>query len=203
MKPWQYLLLGVLIGLLAVGTILLISQPVRGVAVTLQPAPTPTPTAEPKPTATPAPILVEINGQVVNPGVYAIEKDARLMDLISKAGGLTVQADKNRVNNVFILRDGDYFYIPASDENIPETARNAPGRSQTFEVAIFNYPLNLNTTSQEALETLPGIGPTKAQDIIAFREKEGLFNSLEELLNVPGIGPTTLESIREYLIIEP
>lgn len=203
MKPWQYLLLGVLIGLLAVGTVLLLSQPVRGVAVTLQPAPTPTHTAEPKPTATPAPILVEINGQVANPGVYAMEKDARLMDLIFQAGGLTNQADKNRVNNVFILHDGDYFFIPAIDESIPETARNAPGQSQTIDTAVFDYPLNLNTASQEALETLPGIGPTKAQDIITFREQEGLFENLEELLFVPGIGPSTLDSIREYLIIEP
>lgn len=203
MKPWQYLLLGVLIGLLAVGTVLLLSQPVRGVAVTLQPAPTPTHTAEPKPTATPAPILVEINGQVANPGVYAMEKDARLMDLIFQAGGLTNQADKNRVNNVFILHDGDYFFIPAIDESIPETARNAPGQSQTIDTSVFDYPLNLNTASQEALETLPGIGPTKAQDIITFREQEGLFKNLEELLFVPGIGPSTLDSIREYLIIEP
>jgi len=203
MKPWQYLLTGVLIGLLATGTILLISQPERGVAIALRPAPTPTHTAVPKPTATPSPILVLINGQVARPGVYTLEKESRLMDLIDLAGGLTYEADVKRVNNVFILRDGDYFYIPAIDESIPETARNSPGNNPLNDSASFDYPLNLNTATQEALESLPGIGPSKARDIIAYRDEMGAFQTVDDLLNVPGIGPTTLDSIREYLIIEP
>jgi competence protein ComEA len=203
MKPWQYLLTGVLIGLLATGAILLISQPERGVAITLKPAPTPTLTAAPKPTATPSPILVLINGQVAKPGIYELDKESRLMDLINLAGGLTDQADVKRVNNVFILHDGDYFYIPAIDESIPETARNAPGNDPLSNVDSFDYPLNLNAATQEALESLPGIGPSKAKDIIAYREEMGVFQTVDDLLNVPGIGPTILESIREYLIIEP
>jgi competence protein ComEA len=203
MKPWQYLLTGVLIGLLATGAILLISQPDRGVAITLRPAPTPTHTAAPKPLATPSPILVLINGQVAMPGIYELEKESRLMDLVELAGGLTDQADIKRVNNVFILRDGDYFYVPAIDERIPETARNAPGNNPLDAPNTFDYPLNLNTATQEALESLPGIGPSKAKDIIAYREEMGAFQTVDDLLNVPGIGPTILEAIREYLIIEP
>ena len=203
MKPWQYLLTGVLIGLLVTGAILLISQPERGDAITLRPAPSPTHTAVPKPTATPSPILVQINGQVARPGIYTLEQESRLMDLIDLAGGLTNQADVKRVNNVFILRDGDYFYIPAIDERIPETARNAPGNNPLDDAASFDYPLNLNTATQEALESLPGIGPSKATDIITYRDAMGAFENVDDLLNVPGIGPTTLESIREYLIIEP
>lgn len=202
MKPWQYLLTGVLIGLLATGAILLMSRPERGVAITLKPAPTPTHTPLPKPTATKTPILVLINGQVTNPGIYTLEKDSRLMDLIELAGGITNQADVNRINNVFILRDGDYFYIPAVDEKIPETARNATGNKVLDESSHFEYPLDLNTASKEALESLPGIGPTKAMDIIDYREQMGPFTTVDDLLNVPGIGPTTLESIREYLIID-
>lgn len=203
MKPWQYLLLGVLIGLLAAGAILLMSRQDRGVAITLQPAPSPTPTDEPKPTATALPIFVEIKGQVTNPGIYTLKKDSRLMDLIEHAGGLTNQADKDRVNNVFMLRDGDYFYIPAVGELIPEIARNAPGNNPLLNTSSFDYPLNLNTATQEALESLPGIGPAKAKDIINYRELVGAYENVDELLNIPGIGPTTLDSIREYLIVEP
>lgn len=179
------------------------SRPERGVAITLRPAPSPTHTPLPKPTATTTPILVLINGQVVNPGIYTLEKDSRLMDLIELAGGLTKEADVSRVNNVFILRDGDYFYIPAVDENIPDTARNATGNKVLDDSSHFEYPLDLNSASKEALESLPGIGPTKAMDIINYREQVGSFTTVDDLLNVPGIGPTTLESIREYLIINP
>lgn len=203
MKQWLNLLVGVLIGLLAAGAVLLIAQPGRGVPITLAPAPSPTTTNSPKPTATPTPIEVLIKGQVATPGIYAIEKESRLMDLIDLAGGITDQADVNRINDVYLLHDGDYFYIPSIDEKIPDTARNAPGNSPIDQGSLFQFPLNINSVSQDALETLPGIGPSKAADIIAYREQAGLFSTIEDLLNVPGIGPTTLDAIREYLILEP
>jgi competence protein ComEA len=167
------------------------------------PAPTPTQTSPPKATITSAPIQVLIKGQVVNPGKYVLQKESRLMDLIQIAGGLTDLADESRVNDVFILRDGDYFYIPTSDEVIPETARNAAVNIPLGDIAVFDYPLNLNEASQEALESLPGIGPSKAIDIIAYRDQHGPLLSVDDLLNVQGIGPATLEEIREYLIVEP
>lgn len=203
MKPWLLILTGVLIGLLAAGGILLISQPERGIPITLMPAPTLTPTGLPKPTATPAPIEVLIKGQVNMPGIYKLEKETRLYDLIELAGGLTVNADIDRVNNVFILRDGDYFFIPTIGENIPETARNAPGNNPLDDTSYFDYPLNLNTASQTDLESLPGIGPAKATDIITYRDQVGAFKTVDDLLNVAGIGPSTVDAIREYLVVEP
>lgn len=203
MKPWLLLGIGVLIGLLAAGAILLISLPDRGVPIVLSPPPTPTPTDIPKPTATLTPIQVLIKGQVTYPGVYSLNHDSRLMDLIELAGGLTATADENRVNHVIPLRDGDYFFIPAEGEAIPETARNAIGSNLWDNSANFKYPLNINIASQEAFESLPGIGPSKAADIIAYREQFGTFQSVDDLLKVPGIGPTILESIQEYLIVTP
>lgn len=203
MKPWQLLLTGILLGLLTGGAILLISQPERGVPIVLTPPPTPTHTALPKPTATIAPIEVMIRGQIASPGMYTLDRETRLKDLIELAGGLTVQADVDRINNVFLLRDGDYFYIPMVGEIIPETARNAPGNNPLDNPTYYDYPLNINTADQEAFESLPGIGPSKAADIIAFREHNGFFVTIDDLLNVPGIGPATLESIRDYLTIEP
>jgi len=193
----------VIIGLLAAGAILLIAQPEKGTPIILQPAPTPTETKPPQSTPTETPIQVQIGGEVATPGVYPIEKSARLGDLITKAGGLTSQADLERVNRAALLRDGDYFYIPAIDEPFPETARNSPINAGLGDAATYEYPLDLNSVSQEALEALPGIGPAKAADILEYREKIGRFSSLEELMEIEGIGAKTLESLEEYLIITP
>ena len=203
MTNLRYLLLGVLIGLLATGAILLISQPERGTPIILQPAPTLTKTTLPKSTATESPIQVQIEGKIAAPGIYAMVKSTRLGDLIDTAGGLTQQADVERVNRAALLHDGDYFFIPTIDEPIPETARNAPLNAYMGDAVVFDYPLDLNKASQEALESLPGIGPVKAADILEYREQVGTISSLEELLNIEGIGTKTLESLKEFLFIEP
>ena len=203
MKPWQILIFGILIGLLAAGIILLVNKPQQGSPIILNPAPTATKTQPPLATATAAPIQVQINGEVNHPGVYTCEKFSRLGDLITLAGGFTSNADQMQVNLAAILEDGDYFYIPAIDESLPEISRNSTVNIDIESEQEFEYPLNLNTATQEALESLPGIGPVKAAEIIAYREKIGEFLSIDELLNVKGIGPATLESIRSYLVVKP
>lgn len=203
MKSWQLLLFGILMGLLAAGLILLISSPIRGVPITLNPAPTPTYTLAPKATQTPTPIQVQIGGQVHHPGIYSIPKSTRLDELINLAGGLTQSADAVRINLAMICQDGDYFYIPALNELIPETAKNAPQNNPFTKTTEFSYPLDLNKASKEALESLPGIGPEKAEAIIAYRNKNGPFISVDDLLNVEGIGEKTLEALKELLFVEP
>lgn len=203
MKPWQALVFGILIGLLAAGIILLVSKPQYGVPITLNPAPTTTKTQPPVASPTTAPIQVQIKGEIKNPGVYTCENISRLGDLVAMAGGFTGKADLDQVNLAAVLRDGDYFYIPGMDENLPDISRNSTIEIDLESEEEFEYPLNLNTATQAALESLPGIGPVKAAEIIAYREKIGAFFSIEELLNVKGIGPATLESIREYLVIVP
>lgn len=203
MKQYQHIIFGVLFGLLAAGLILLISKPVDGEPISLSPAPTPTNTFPPRPTSTEAPILVQVEGEVTSPGIYSLHQNARLEDLIDMAGGLTDYADNKRVNLALLIRDGDYIFIPGFDEEIPNIARNAPinlsGDSENF----YNYPIDINHADQLALESLPGIGPAKAADIIAYRQMIGSFTSLEDLLDVSGIGPSTLDSLRDYLICEP
>ena len=203
MKSWLKLIYGLLLGLLLGGVILLIAKPATGDAIALIPAPSATPSRQPSPTKTPEPILVQISGKVVSPGIYSLQQDARLQDLIDLAGGLAADADKNRVNGAALLRDGDYFYIPGVDETIPETAANSPVNLNVDLDSEYDYPLDLNTATQEALESLPGIGPTKAEDIIAYRDLHGRFTSVDELSNVSGIGEVTVESLREYLYVEP
>ncbi|QRN83783.1 helix-hairpin-helix domain-containing protein [Chloroflexota bacterium] len=199
-KPWLLLLSGLLIGLLAAGLILLIAQPRQGVPITLLPAPTATTTGLPLPTRTPEPILVQIGGAVHSPGVYSLNADARLEDLIVAAGNLTSDADLDRINVTMKLQDGEYYYLPAVNEDIPETAANAPGYIASDNG--FSYPLNLNTATQEELESLPGIGPSKAEDILIYREQHGPFATLDDLVNVSGIGDATVESLRDYLVVE-
>jgi competence protein ComEA len=203
MKPWQILLAGILIGLLTAGLVLLIATPIKGTPITLAPPPSPTPTAKPVPTKTPAPIQVQIGGEVNNPGIYNLACDARLDDLINLAGGLTPSADLLRVNYASLCNDGDYFYIPSQNELIPETARNAPQNIHLQANPSFTYPLDLNQATKEELESLPGIGPTKAENILGYREHFGPFTTLEDLLEVEGIGQKTIESLREFLVIEP
>jgi competence protein ComEA len=149
------------------------------------------------------PILVQVEGEVNNPGIYSLHQNARLEDLIDMAGGLTDYADNNRINRALLLRDGDYIFIPKLDEEIPNIARNAPINLSGDSENLYNYPLNINEADQLALESLPGIGPAKAADILAYRQKLGGFTSLDELLDISGIGPSTLDSLRDYLICEP
>ncbi|MCB2203038.1 helix-hairpin-helix domain-containing protein [bacterium] len=201
-KPWMQILFGALIGLLITGALLLIARPTQGQPITLDPAPSPTATHPPSPTKTLKPIMVQIAGAIQEPGVFALSKESRLSDLIDLAGGLSEAADIDRVNQAAILRDGGYFYIPIEDETIPETANNAPGVSNSDGSATYNYPLDLNQASQDELESLPGIGPSKAADILSYREEHGPFTSLDDLVNVPGIGEVTVDALMEFLYVE-
>ncbi|MDY6846451.1 MAG: helix-hairpin-helix domain-containing protein [Chloroflexota bacterium] len=203
MKQYHQIIFGILIGLLASGLVLLISRPEVGEPIALSPAPTPTKTSPPKPTSTALPILVHIEGEVNLPGVYSLYPNSRLEDLISLAGGLTGNADQKQVNLALLVRDGDYIFVPGIDQEIPSIARNAPNNLSADQDNLYDYPLNINEADQAALETLPGIGPAKAADIIDYRTMIGAFTNLEELLDISGIGPTTLEALRDYLICEP
>ena len=159
-------------------------------------------TGLPSPTKAPEPILVQIGGAVQSPGTYTLASNARLEDLITEAGGMSLGADRDRINLTLKLQDGGYYYLPNPGEDIPATAANAPGYLAGADNGGFTYPLNLNTATQEELESLPGIGPSKATDILAYREANGPFATLEDLANVTGIGESTVESLSDYLFVE-
>jgi competence protein ComEA len=201
MKTWRLILYGMLMGLFASGGIILISRPSRGFPIELQPIPTPSYTAILKPSGTPAPIQVQIKGEVHQPGVYLIPIGTRLGELIQLTGGLTEFADLIRINEVIIPQDGDYFYIPAIGEIIPDTARNSPANIHAISPSNITYPIDINQATLEEFVSLPGIGPTKAAEIIAYRDFHGSFNAVTDLLNVPGIGPQIFEEISSYIIV--
>jgi len=182
------LFIGVLFGLASAGLILLISKPKPGRAILLRPAPTP------------HPVVINIDGAVVSPGVYTLPIQSRVVDAVEAAGGLAENASSGSVNLAAELEDGSHIYIPArnaSQENPAVFVGSAVGISESGEMISL---VNINQASLEVLIGLPGIGPVTAEKIIDYRE-DHLFTRIEEIQKVPGIGPATFEQIKIYLSV--
>ena len=145
------------------------------------------------PTATPQPeIRVHVNGAVLRPGVYTVQQGDRLEDVLAMAGGLTDDADPQRVNPSLRAGDEAHFYIPRIGEQI-ESPEASPDETR----------VNINTASSEELQTLPGIGPGRADAIIEYRQgKDGPFSRGEDLLLVPGLGPKTVDGLLDFVSAE-
>ncbi|MEE9285587.1 MAG: helix-hairpin-helix domain-containing protein [Dehalococcoidia bacterium] len=143
--------------------------------------PTPTPRGD---------AVVYVTGAVEREGLYALTEGERVADAVALAGGLTAEADRARVNLAARVADGDHVHVPRVGEEVTAPA------GQAVETV-----LNINTATQQQLEELPGIGPRRAGAIVAFREANGGFQRVEDLLLVDGIGPTTLERIRPHISV--
>ncbi len=150
------------------------------------------PTLPPPPT--PAPITVYVSGAVARPGVYTLPPDSRAVDAIKAAGGLTAAADPAAVNLAQRLTDEAHLHVPTR----PPTGERATPRERTPTPTV-PLPIDINTAPAEVLMTLPGVGPTMAERIIANRP----YSSVEDLLRVRGIGPATLEKLRPYITVNP
>ena len=144
-------------------------------------------------------ITVHVAGAVNNPGVYKLRSGARFNDGVIAAGGATDQADLNSVNLAMLLNDGEQIYILKRNEKphtitaqrSPSSATGGSAGSGNSKVAI----ININTASLAELEQLPGVGPSTAKAIIDYREKNGAFLTVQDLINVRGIGPAKLDEI--------
>jgi competence protein ComEA len=176
------------------GVLLFISQP-KPVQITINP---PVPTATPAPTNTPAPIQVYVTGAVNEPETtVALPRGSRVADALEAVGGVTEDADMERVNPAAIVRDGDQIHVPSINEvPVSET------ETSTLPTPSGGERIFINTASLEELQTLPGVGPAMAQRIIDYRDANGAFTSIEELDNVDGIGPATLEEIEPLISFE-
>lgn len=138
-------------------------------------------------------IYVDIKGAVAHPGVYKLETDSRLFQVVQKAGGLLHNADDLAINLSQTLSDEMVIYVPLEGEDYPLITDVIEDEN--------NGIVNINLANQVELETLPGIGPSTALSIIAYRDEFGQFESVEELLNVSGIGEQTLADIKDYITI--
>ena len=158
------------------------------------------------PLVTPEPqeIFVDVCGAVNQPGVYEMEPDSRVFQAIEAAGGMTEEASGISVNQAQPLSDGQQVYVPTVQEAeegnlvpaVPETT--GTGESMGTEDGI----VNLNTADAETLKTLSGIGDSKAQAILAYREEHGGFSSIEGIMQVPGIKQSTFPMIKDKFAVK-
>ncbi len=134
-------------------------------------------------------LYVHVLGQVEHPGLYVLESDARVVDALAAAGGTLDDADLQAVNLARLLSDGEQLVVP-----VIGAAAESGGSS-----AVGDGLIDLNNADQAELETLPRIGPAIAQRIIEWRETNGRFGSVDDLLAVSGIGEKLLAGIRDLV----
>lgn len=175
---------GVLCGFLAAGLLFLASRPPLGEPVQLLPPPTA------------KPLQVYVAGAVLQPGIQALQPGSRVEDALIAAGGLLPEANPAVLNLAAFVEDGERIYVPLTSE--PGGRNLSTNPFQPVGASL----ININTASQAELETLPGIGPVTATNIITYRETNGGFISIDSILNVPGIGPKTFEEIQNLITVE-
>lgn len=149
----------------------------------------------------PSQLVVDVKGAVEKPGLYTLEAGARVNDAVEAAGGLTSQADPKSINLAQKLSDEAVVYVASKDENISVVASTTASSAMSPEEKSTSL-VNLNTATEADLQTISGIGAKRAADIIAYREANGGFKSVDDLNNVSGIGDKTMESIRPYVTVE-
>jgi len=189
-RTFYQVFLAFLLGIAVAGSFPVFIMMQRGAPVEITSAPTQDP------------ILIQIGGAVNHPGVYLLPQGARGEDALQAAGGLSEQANRDAVNLVARLKDGDMIIIPSTQTPGPPAQLISSGSSGQLAGSPAGCPVNLNTAGVEDLETLPGIGPTRAQQIIDYREANGSFHSVEDLLNISGIGPSTIERLKDCAAVD-
>ena len=217
MKPRWPLLVGILVAaVLMIGAGYALAN-LRGVAqpaaIEIMPPPataTPPPPSSPAPTATPGPLRVYVSGAVVHPAVYALPPGSIIDDAVRAAGGFSAGADAVAINLAAPLAEGMQIYVPTLAEAAPTPpAVRAPAATTSAESAsrlggITTAGLiDINRATATELEILPGIGPTMAANIIAHREANGPFATIEAIMDVPGIGEGRFAAIKDLITVGP
>lgn len=142
-------------------------------------------------------IFVDIKGAVKNPGVYQMKVGDRVKDAIDAAGGLTGDADSQKVNLAKRLEDQMVIVVPKVGEEAEEIPAGATSKEEAKEGKV-----NINTATVEELKTLKGVGEKKAEAIIEYRKKNGSFQTKEDLMKVRGIGKKLFESFQERIVTQ-
>lgn len=145
-------------------------------------------------------IIVHVAGEVFNTGVYELEKSSRVIDAVRAAGGTTSLANMDIINLASPISDGDKIYIPSVVDKINQINNSSGGNYSNYSGGS-SGKININTASSSELQNLSGIGPSKADSIIDYRNKNGPFRSVDELIEVSGIGEKTLEKIRDEIVV--
>ena len=161
-------------------------------------------------------IMVEVKGEVKNPNVYVLEEGSRIFELIEMAGGPTENADLSNINRALYLSDGQCIVVNnINEKNLEKGNEENQVNMDNSSIVTSTNPktnneeskedngeiVNINSASKERLMTLNGIGESKAQAIIDYREENGGFKSVEDIMNISGIGEKTLEKIKDKISI--
>lgn len=162
-------------------------------------------------------VIVDIKGEVTTPGVYELIKGSRVIDVINEAQGLTSNANTRYINLSKILEDGDAIVIYSNDEIenaskeekievttpcVCEDVNSACIENNTNkENKQTSGKININTATQEELTSLSGIGESKAKSIIKYREENGNFKSIEDIMKVSGISENLFAKIKENITV--
>ena len=142
-------------------------------------------------------IFVDIKGAVKNPGVYQMKSGDRVKDALDAAGGLTDEADSQKVNLAQRVEDQMVIVVPKVGEEATEIPTGATSKEASKEGKV-----NINTATVEELKTLKGVGEKKAEAIIEYRKKNGSFKTKEDLMKVRGIGKKLFESFQERIVTQ-
>ncbi len=166
------------------------------------PATTEQPRSHEPPTTEVNEIVVHVAGAVKSPGVMSIVVGSRVSDAVDKAGGPTADADLHSLNLAQVLQDGTSIVVPTmgQEPKIPAIRSPSVGGVDAAEPGSA-AEVNINTASVEVLQQLNGVGPATAEAIVKWRNTNGAFESVDDLLNVPGIGPSKLDAIREDVVL--
>lgn len=145
-------------------------------------------------------IAVDIKGAVKYPNVYFMKEGMRVIDVVMRAGNLEEEGTTEPINLAQKLEDGMLIYIPTKEEleneqSIPDLVQVPSASSSTSS----SGKVNINTASLAELEGLPGIGPSRAKAISAYREEKGNFSKTDELMNISGIGPKIFDNIKDLI----
>jgi competence protein ComEA len=135
-------------------------------------------------------VVVHVAGSVREPGVYRLPAGSRVTDAVERAGGATRPAGVEGINLAAVLADGQQVVVPG---------RTAGSATATATGTTTDGPISLGTATLEELDTIEGIGPVTAQNILDFREQNGGVSSVDDLDQISGIGPATMEALRGRL----
>jgi competence protein ComEA len=162
-------------------------------------------------------IVVEVSGEVRSPSIYIFQNPPTLREAIEKAGGLKETAQFDSISSTEVLETGTLLTVTKESSQIPphppllkgghggikqEDLKIRIGRMAANKLLVFSIPLDLNRVSPEDLCSIPGIGESLAQEIIAYRERRRGFRSIEELKNVKGIGEKKYQSFKTIFTIK-
>ncbi len=139
-------------------------------------------------------VVVDVTGAVGRPGVYRLPAGSRVNDAVQRAGGATARAEVEGINLAARLGDGQQVVVPAKAPGAAAVTGASGGAADAGD-----GPISLGTATVEELDTIEGIGPVTAQNIVDFRDQHGGISSVDQLDQIDGIGPATMDALRARL----